>query len=186
MTKDLLAAQRYAQALFEIVREMHKDEAVEAELEALSESLKKAPEIQKFLANPALTLEEKIKMIKKIYQRRTEGIDEVLLNFFSVLFEKNRFYLIHEIAVYFKKIADEAQGQGLAEIRSATPLDPDQEKRILNRLEKMAGTKITVRNIVDTSLIGGVVVKIRNKVIDDSVRTKIQNIKKELTKIQSI
>jgi F-type H+-transporting ATPase subunit delta len=113
-------------------------------------------------------------------------VRDILLNFFLVLFEKNRFYLIHEIAVHFKRVSDEAQGQGVAEISTAVPLKADAQAAIVNRLEKIAGYKITVRNKVDPSLIGGVMVKVRNKVIDDTVAAKILSIRKELTTSQSI
>ena len=196
MTKDLLAAHRYAQALFEIARDLHQDEQVEAALEALSASLKQSPDIEKSLANPALKVGEKRRFFQRIYQEHPPKagsplagmppVNEVLLNFFTVLFEKGRFYLVHDIAVDFKKIADEAQGQGAAEIRSAVTLKSEAQKLIVNRLEKLAGYKITVHSVVDPSLIGGVLVKVRNNVIDDSVKNKIQLFKKELTKIQSI
>ena len=186
MVKDLLAAQRYAQAMFEIARELHQDEAVEVELDSVAAALKSSPTLEKFLANPAVKTDDKRKFLQRIYQERNQPIDEILLNFFTVLLEKGRFYLIHEIAVYFKKIADEAQGQGTAEIRSASPLKSEAEKQIVNRLEKIAGYKISVKSVVDPSLVGGVLVKVRNKVIDDSVKSKIQQMKKELTKIQSI
>jgi F-type H+-transporting ATPase subunit delta len=186
MVKDLLAAHRYAQALFEIARELHQDEQVEAELEAVSTALKNSPPIEKFLANPALKTDQKRKFLQRIYQERNHEIYEVLLNFFTILFEKNRFYLIHEIAVHFKRIADEAQGQGVAEIRSASALKPEAARQIANRLEKLAGYKIAVVHTVDPSLVGGVCVRVRNKVIDDSVKHKIQLMQKELTKIRSI
>ena len=189
-------AQRYAQALFEIARDLHKDDEIEAELESLSAALKSAPEIERFMANPALKTDQKRAFLKRIYQKHPpkaglpvpgEGrVDEVLISFFSLLFEKNRFYLLNDIVVYFKKIADEAKGQGVAEIHSAVTLNGTAQKEIVNRLERLAGYKITVKNFIDPSLIGGVVVKIRNKIIDDSVKNKIHRIKKELMKIQSI
>ena len=186
MIKDLLAAQRYAQALFEIARTLHRDEEIEAELDALSAGLKKSPEIEKFFANPSLKNEEKRVFLQRIYQERRQDYYELVLNFFTVLFEKNRFYLIHEIAVQFKRIADEAQGQGVAEIHSAVSLKPEAQNRIVQRLEKLAGYKITVKNLVDPALVGGVMVRIKNKVIDDTVKNKIFQIRKELTKVQSI
>ena len=186
MVKDLLAAQRYARALFEIAREMHKDEEIEAELETLSAAMKADPAIERFLSNPGLGLEDKKKFLGRLYQERKHEFYEILLHFFLVLFEKNRFYLIHDIAVEFKRVADEAQGQGVAEIRSAMALKSEAQQAIVNRLEKIAGYKITVKSVVDPALIGGVAVKVRNKVIDDTVSNKIQMIKKELTKIQSI
>ena len=186
MVKDLLAAHRYALALFEIARDLHKDEEIEAELESISKALRSAPEIEKFLSNPGLSLEDKKKFLGRIYQERNHEVYGVLLSFFLVLFEKGRFYLIHEIAAEFKRVADLAQGQGTAELRSAAALNPEAERRIVSRLEKIAGYKITVKSSVDSSLIGGVTVKMRNRVIDDTVLYKIQSIKKELTRIHSI
>ena len=114
-------------------------------------------------------------------QERREEFYETLLDFFTVLFEKNRFVLIHEISKSFKRIADEAQGQGIAEIRSAVALTPENEQKIVRQLEKIAGYKIKVKKEVDPSLVGGVVVKIKNKIIDGSVQFQINRLKKELT-----
>lgn len=186
MLKDLLVAHRYAAALFELARELFQDEAFEAELDSFSAALKSSPDLEKFLANPSVKTEEKRRFLERIYQPHHHVSYPVLLNFFTTLLEKGRFYLIHEITQHFKKLADELQGQGTAEIRSASALEPEAQARIVQRLEKIAGYKITVKNVVDPSLIGGVVVHVRNKVIDDSVSSKIRMMKKELTKIQSI
>lgn len=184
--KDLLVADRYAAALFEIARLMHKDEEIEAELENLSNALKSSSDLEKTLANPHLKTDQKRKFLQKLYQERKEPFYETLLDFFTLLFEKNRFNLIHEIAVSFKRIADEAQGQGIAEIRSAVPLDANRESQIVSRLEKIAGYKIEVKRQVDPALVGGVVVKIKNKIIDGSIQYQIDRIKKELTRVRSI
>ena len=184
--KDLLAANRYAQALFDIARPLHQDEEIEAELDAFSDALKRSPEIEKFLHNPRLKADEKKKFLQQIYQERRHEIYEVLLNFFMILFQKNRFNLIHEIAVSFKRIADEAQGQAVAEITTAAPLGKHEEERIVERLEKMAGYKITVKKEIDPSLIGGLLVRVKNRVIDGSVKHQVDILRKELIKIRHI
>ncbi len=184
--KDILAAQRYAKALFELCWEIRKDEEAEAELESISAALKGEPSLEKFLTNPSIDLASKKKLLGRIYASDDNRVYSLLLNFLLVLFKKNRFYLIHQICLEFKKISDEAQGQGVAEIHSAVDLKPEARQAIVNRLEKIAGYKITVKNFVNPSLIGGVSVKIRNKVIDDTVANRIFSIKKELTKIHSI
>lgn len=183
---DLLAASRYAQALFEIARLMHNDEQIEAELESLSAALKRSPEIQKMFDNPNFSAAQKRAFLEKIYQERNRPFYEILLNFFAVLFEKNRFGLIHDIAVTFKRIADEAQGQGVAQITTAAPLKEGEEARIAATLERLAGYSIRVEKSVDPSLVGGVVVRVRNKIIDGSVKHKIEILKKELTKAGNI
>lgn len=184
--RDLLVSNRYAQALFEIARVTHKDEEIEAELEAFSSAFKKAPELEKFFKNPQLDLEQKRNFLTRIYQVRNHEIYEILLNFFMVLFEKHRFYLIHEITTNFKKIADEARGQGVAQIKTAVPLDAHLEAAIVSCLERMAGYKIMVQKEVDPLLIGGVVVRLKNKIFNGSVQHKIDLLTKELTKIRAI
>lgn len=184
--KDILAATRYAQALFDIVRLTHQDELVEAELESFSVALKKSPELEKFLNNPKLRTEEKRKFLLKLYQERKQDFYEILLNFYTILFEKNRFHLIHEICSNFKRIADEAQGQGVAEIRSATALNSTAEAKIVSRLEAIAGYKIMVKKEVDPTLLGGVVLRVRNHVFDGSIKNKLNNLKKELVRHQYV
>ena len=180
LTRDLTAATRYAQALFEIARLMHRDEVIESELESFSKSLKAKPEIERFLNNPYFRVEQKRAFLTRLYQERREPVYEQLLNFFMVLLEKNRFHLIHEITLEFKRIADEAQGQGVAEIHTAVPLDPKTETEIVSRLEKIAGYKITVKREINPSLLGGVAVRVKNKIIDGSLRHRLDAMKKEL------
>ncbi len=184
--KDLLAASRYANALVEISRLTHEDQVIETELESFSTALKKSPELEEFFKNPQLSLEQKRKFLMRIYQDRNHEIYETLLNFFMILFEKQRFYLIHEIAVSFKKIADEARGQGMAEIQTAVPLDSQSESAIISRLEAMAGYKIRVKKEIDPALIGGVVVKLNNQILDGSIRNRLHLLTKELTKIKAV
>ena len=184
--KDLLAANRYAQALFEIARMEHNDEEMGAELESFSAALKHSPEIEKFLVNPYFNVDQKRRSLQKIYQETSHKFYETLLDFFTILFEKNRFYLIHEIAVEFRKIADEAKGQGAVEIRTAVPLGAAAEAAMVTQLEKIAGYKVIVKKEVDPSLVGGGFVRIKNKILDDSIRHRIDSLKKELTKIGAI
>ena len=184
--KDGLAAGRYAQALFEISRLTHQDEEVEAELESFSAALKKTPSLEAFFKDPRLSLEKKRTFLMEIYQGRQHPIYETLLNFFMVLFEKHRFYLIHEIAASFTKIADESRGQEAAEIKTAVALDPRSEAAIVSRLEQMAGYKITVKKEVDPALIGGVVVKLKNKILDGSVKNRLHLLTESLTKIKAV
>ncbi len=184
--KDILAANRYAQALFDIGKMTHLDMEIEEELVAFCSALKQSPEMDSFLKNPYFDLENKVKFLEKMYQKRAHEVYYYLLNFFTVLLEKGRFYLIHEIKDNFLRIADQERGVGLAEIRTAVPLEATQEAAIVKRLEKIAGYKISVRKEVDPALLGGVVVKIRYKVLDGSVKHKIEALKKELTRIKTI
>ena len=169
-----------------VARLVHEDLEIQEELESFSSALKRSPDLEGFFANPYFTLETKRRFLQKIYQKKMREVFGLLLNFFSLLLEKNRFHLIHEILESFKRIVDRERGMGVAEIRTAVPLDERSEKLLTGQLERMAGYKIRVKKEVDPALIGGVVVKVRNKVLDGSVKNRIELFKKELTKIKSI
>ena len=181
-----MAAQRYARALFELAHEEGEDEHVEAELEAFSAALKSSPGTERFLSNPALNGLQKKQIIGKLFSGRKPKIDTLLTRFLLVLFQKNRFYLIHDVASSFRKIADESQGQGVLEIRTASALSDMQRSSLVARAERLSGKKMVVHTEVDPTIFGGVILKMGNKVIDDSVRAKLGNFKKELTASQSI
>jgi F-type H+-transporting ATPase subunit delta len=184
--KDLLVAERYARALFETARLSRQEAEVDEELSSFAEALTQSRDIENFLNSPYFGPDQKGKFLEKVYQKKTREDHGVFINFLKILLEKHRFGLIHEIREGYKKILDEARGVGMAEIRTAVPLDPGPEQMIVSRLEKIMGYKIQVRKEVDPSLIGGVIVKIRHKVLDGSVKNKIELLKKELTKIRSI
>ena len=88
-----------------------------------------------------------------------------------------------EIADSFKKIAAQAEGQKEVQIETAVALSSEAERAIIIRLEKMTGSKIVVKKKIDPLLIGGVVLKLQNRVFDGSVKNNIERIRKELTNI---
>lgn len=183
---ELVIASRYASALFEIAHPAGQDEAIEAELVSFSAALKASPELEQFFNNPYYSLEDKTKALRGLYKGKAGSEQETLVKFFGVILRKNRFYLVHDIAVLYKKIADEFQQQATLVIRSAVTLSEPAEREIVSRMEKIAGAKVEVTKEVDPSILGGVIVRFRNKVLDGSVKSKIQSLKKELIKNGSV
>lgn len=182
---DLTAAERYAEALFELAKPNGEDRAYEDELTAFSAALRGAPETEKFFLNPHVGLPQKREMLERVYPlKRT--VSYTLLNFFTILLQKNRFQLVHEIAAHFKKIADTAQGEGRATIRSAVPLKAADAAEMVSRLEKKAGCKLRISKEVDPALIGGVVVKMDYQILDGSVLNEITILKKQLTAARTL
>jgi F-type H+-transporting ATPase subunit delta len=178
--RDLLAARRYAEALFDVTKATHQDLEVKEELKVFSAALRKSPDIERFLSNPFYRNEQKTKALGKFYQKHRSEVYATLLNFFSVLFEKNRFNLIHDIVEWYQRAVDAHHGIGEAEIRSATPLSADTEKTLVSGLERLAGYKVAVKKEVDPSLIGGIRIKIGHKILDGSVQHQLNRLKEEL------
>ena len=184
--KDLLAANRYAAALFELAVADRHDIEMQAELTALSSALKKSPHLEKFFHNPYFSTEEKEKLLDKLYKKDGSTPQTALARFLKLLLEKNRFDLIHEIVESFKRVSSQSHGEAVAEVRTAAPLNSQSELALVSRLEKMTSVKITVKKEIDPALIGGVSVRIKNKVWDGTVRSQIDLFKRELTKINTI
>ncbi|MEI8345091.1 MAG: ATP synthase F1 subunit delta [Candidatus Omnitrophota bacterium] len=184
--KDLVAAERYARALFELAAGQHQDHEFEAALVSLSAALDGAPEAQKRLLNPSVLPSQKREMLERIFHRREDIVEQVLLKFFCILLEKNRFDLVHEIARIFKKIADAAQKEGVLEIRSACELDPKAEQAILRRAEGLAGYTLRVEKQIDPEIVGGVILKIDHKIYDGSVLGKIRDLARQLTAVRTV
>ncbi len=179
---ELVIADRYARALFEIVQPLGADENIEAELLSFSSALKVSPELESFFRNPYFSIEEKVKSLRNLYKKSSVTVQETLGRFFEVLLKKSRFYLVHDIALIYKKIADESQKRTMLVIQSAVPLSTDAERQIVQQMEKIAGAKVEVKKELNPSIIGGVVVRFRNKILDGSVLNRINIFRKELAK----
>ena len=177
--QNLQAAERYARALLEVALSSGEDAEVEEGLVALSVALKASPELEKFLSNPRLLKDERKRVIAKIFQGKKGS--ETLASFVDVLFEHGRFAILHDAADVYKRISDEAQGQATVTIQSASPISAEDERRIVARVEKIGSFKAEVKKEIDRSLIGGVVVRFNNRVLDGSIKNRLALIKKELT-----
>ena len=182
---DLVIASRYASALFELAHPERVDAVVEAELLAFSEALKNSKHLYGFFQNPSFSDQDKEKVLRNLYKMNFSKAQDLLIRFFKLLLKKNRFYLIHDVAMTYKKIADEAQLEVMLLIRSAATLTTGAEQMIVSRMEKIAGAKVEIKKEVDPALLGGVVVRFRNKILDGSVKNKIKSFQKEFLKIQS-
>jgi F-type H+-transporting ATPase subunit delta len=182
--KDLQVAERYSKALLDLARKEGQDQAVEDTLTALSSALSASPELERFLMNPRLSPGERSGILSKLMKGRPG--EQLLTAFLETLFKKHRFELIHGVAESYKRLADIEQNEATVTITSASPLDEASERAIVSRVEKIGGFKAEVHKSVDPSLVGGVVVRYRNRVIDGSVKGRIEDFKKELTKQRTV
>lgn len=179
---ELVIADRYASALFEIARSSGEEAAIGAELSSFAAALKASPELEKFFQNPHFSLEDKEKTLKDLYQKHAGPAQHTLVRFFALLLKKHRFYLVYDVSSIYKKIVDESHEEAVVHIQSAVLLPSEAKRQIVSRMERIAGSAIDVRQEVVPSMIGGVIVRFRNKVLDGSVKNKIRFFQKELTK----
>ncbi len=168
---ELEVAMIYAEGLYQAAKENNVVDEVRDEITQIDIILKGEKEFGEILMNPALHRCDKKKIINKIFQGRVH--DEVL-NFMYVLIDKGRTYGFHNMVREYNSIVDSAGGVGNGVIYSAFPITDEQKKKFEREAGLLLRKKICLRNKVDSSLIGGVKLFVDGKVIDISMKSRLE------------
>ncbi|MTI80601.1 MAG: F0F1 ATP synthase subunit delta [Firmicutes bacterium] len=170
-------ARRYAQALYEIATKTQGLDALEEELKAVKAVMESEEGLRKILFHPQITASEKQKVIKNLFENR---VSETTVNFLYLIVDRHREAYISDIVEEFINQANEARNIVDAEVISATELPAGQKESLAQVLNRLAGKEVSPKYSVDASLIGGLVVRIGDKVIDGSVKHKLESLKQRL------
>lgn len=173
-TKSL--ARRYAVALFDLARERNILKTVNMELESVVMRLQEEPEMKKLLESPRL-----ISTIKKdILRSLFPALDEVTINFLSLLVDKRRSRILDHVVKEYRNLLQEFYNVMTVEVKTAVPLSPALEKELQERLSQVTRKKIELSAHQDPEMIGGMIVKVGDTVIDGSVRTRLEILREKL------
>lgn len=177
-----LAAKTYGDALFEAALEENKLEKIAENVSVLDEALAKNEELAKLMSHPKISKEEKQQVMVSILEGKAE--DEVT-GFVRLIVEKGRYAELSDIFDYFAERVKEYNRIGTAYVTTACELSDGQKAQVEKRLlETTKYEKIEVHYAVDKGLIGGMVIRMKDRVVDSSIQTKLYELTKELTKIQ--
>ncbi|PXV91772.1 F-type H+-transporting ATPase subunit delta [Lachnotalea glycerini] len=177
-----LVAKTYGDALFELALEEDKVDVFVKETNGILQVLQENAELHKLMNHPKITKEEKNNVMEEIFKGR---ISEELTGFIHIIVTKDRYNEITYIFEYFLDKVKEYKNIGLAYVSAAVELNETQKKELMNRLLQITKYKqIDIVYSVDTALIGGMVIRIGDRVIDSSIRTKLYEMSKNLSKIQ--
>lgn len=177
-----LVSTTYGDALFELALEEEKLSVMLEEVQAVKEIFHENEELLQLLAHPQMDKNKKIELVENIFKGRCS---EHMTGFLVLVVEKGRQKDLISIFDYFIHKAKEYEGIGTACVSSAVPLSEEQKEAVKKRL--LALTKYNSFEMeyqVDPALIGGLVIRIEDRVIDSSIRTKLFEMRKSLTKIQ--
>jgi len=170
-------AKRYARALLGVAAERKVVDDVERDLYAVAEVYRAAPEVAAALADPSLTRARKVALIRRAFEGR---VVPLVLEFLALLVEKRRFALVAEIAELFDDLSDELQGVIKVRVKTYLPLKPPQRERLLERLKGFTSREPILHEEVDSEILGGIVVRIGDDLIDGSVRGRMRMLKERL------
>lgn len=164
----------YAQGIFEIARGEGELETVEAELLAIATALETAPELRASLTDPALPLERKLGIIDELVGGRASSLTLGLVRF---MVGQDHASDLPAIAMALAEAAASSRDKALAEVRSAIPLNDETVKRLAAALGRATGKKVEIRVSVDPSVIGGIVARVGDTVIDGSIAKSFESVR---------
>ena len=177
-----LISKTYGEALFEVAVERSMVDSLFQEVEAVHAIFRKNEEYVRLLNHPKIPVEQKISMLEEAFKGKAS---KELTGLLITVAEKGRFSEIDGILSYFEERVREYKKIGTAYVTSAIELTREQKASLEKRLfETTSYHSFRVAYSVDTGLIGGLVIRIGDRVVDSSVRTKLGNMAKELSKIQ--
>lgn len=172
------SAARYAKALLDLTLEKGWVEAVEKDLIRFVQVVKESNDFRIFLNSPVVRDDKKI----AIYQQVFEGFNPVTMQFFTLVTKNGREQLLPEIAAQFERQLMKNRGIVSGSIVSATPLTEKTKQEILDRIAPAFEGSLQLSESVDSSLLGGFVIRIEDKQIDASVANKLKELRQELVK----
>lgn len=175
--KDTRVAKRYAAALFEVGKRDGILDAVGEDLLLIERLVEEQPVLRGVMTQPIITEDRKDKMVSDVFGDR---ITATSLDFLKLLIRKRRSDLVLETISEFRTLLADHLGIVDATAQTATAMTSDQVTRLTASLEKMTGKKLNLTTVVDGSIIGGVVVRIGDNIIDGSVRGRLDRLEQHL------
>ena len=177
-----LVSKTYGDALFELALEENKVDSLQEEVVALLAVLKENQDLGRIMSHPNVSKEERVALIEDIFKGRTS--DEVT-GLLHMLAEKGRYADVDDVLLYFLNRVREYKNIGSAYVTSAMELSDAQKKAVEKRLlETTKYVEFEIHYSVDADLIGGMVIRIGDRVVDSSIKTKLYDLTRELSNIQ--
>ena len=167
-------AQRYAGALFDLADDKHQLDAVVADLAAIARMIDESVDFRRLINSPILSRTEQGKAIAGIVQAAQFG--PLIAKFLGLLAQNRRLFALPAMILAFKKMLADRRGEMTAQVWSARALSAEQQSALAETIKRAHGAKVTMEVKVDPDLIGGLVVKVGSRMIDSSIRTKLQKL----------
>lgn len=172
-----LIAKRYGQALFELIIESNDLNDREQEIKLMIDAFTEEEDFRTIINHPKLQKKEKINVLLDVFEGK---VSDHLIGFLVLAVEKSRQDSIVDILKYTLAKIDEHNGFVTAYVTSAVLLSKEDEELIINKLESQTGKKITLETSVDKSLIGGISIRINDRIVDNTVKASISRMARDV------
>ncbi len=179
-----IISKAYGEALFELALEKNELDSIAEQVNLLVNAFAENPELIKLLSHPKINKEEKVNVIETIFKGR---MSDDIVGFLVIIVEKDRGSEIADILNLFQAKVREYKKIGVALVTSAIELSTEQKQKVEQKLlQQTAYESFEVEYKVDASLIGGMIIRIGDRVVDSSIRSKLDNLTKELRKVSLV
>ena len=171
---DVQAGRRYAQAAFGIAKDANAVALWRAELRDVATVLS-GSQLAPLLADAKIPVDRRMAMAERALQ-----VSPLVLNLAKLLIRKGRSADASAVAEAFERMADEHEGIAHAQVTTAVALSPEQLQAISARLTTSLGKNVQATGVVDPSILGGVIVKVGDRLVDGSIKTRLKRLRREL------
>ncbi len=177
MKNDILA-RRYAKALFVVGTEENALDDYADSLKAFAELYSTTPEVKDGLTNRLYPADVRAKVMAEIV--KAAGMSPIMSNFLNLLAEKDRANVLPEIAATFQAMVDDERNISQGTLISATELSAALQEKTKETLEKITGKQIVLATEIDPTIIGGIIAKVGDLVLDGSIKTQLEGLKESI------
>jgi F-type H+-transporting ATPase subunit delta len=167
-------ATRYAAALFELADSKKALDAVAGDLAALRKMIADSDDLRRLMNSPILGRDDQTKAIAAV--AKAAGFNDLTQKFVGLVAQNRRLFTLPAMIKAFLKLLADRRGEMTAEVTAARPLTADQQAAVAEAIKRAVGSKVTIDVKVDPSLLGGLVVRVGSRMIDSSLKTKLQKL----------
>jgi len=174
-------AQRYASAIFEIAKESNALSELESGVDDLSAALSDSAELRDLIASPVYSRDAQGAAIKAVGDKM--GLMPTMVNALELMASKRRLFVLPQLVAQLRAAIAEHKGEVTADVVSAQALSDAQAAKLAETLKARVGKDVKINATVDESLIGGLVVKVGSKMIDTSIRSKLNSLQNAMKEV---
>ena len=169
-------ARVYARSLFEVAQERDLLDVIRDQLRQFADALNEKRELASFFFSPSFSSEEK----KTALKRTVEGAEEIFTGFLELLIDEHRMPVIFRIRDRYEQLWDEVNKLLPVEVTSAVELDEQTVATIGERIREQTGQNVELSSHVDSDILGGIVLRVGNSILDASIRSRLDQLRKQV------
>ncbi|HET8861187.1 ATP synthase F1 subunit delta [Marivirga sp.] len=176
-------ASRYAKSIIDLAIEKNQLEEIKSDMELFSSVCNENRDFVLMLNNPILDSSKKVAIIKAVFKGKVQDMTSL---FFEIVSRKRRESVLPEMAKVFKQLYNEHKGVISADVSTTFPIDEGLRSEVIRIVKEISGKEVELTEKIDKSLIGGFLIRVGDKQIDETIQSKLNDLRRELTQNQYI